>query len=86
MVTVLSECVSLHFLFFKVANKLYPLNDISAKIEEFASNMLVSAVDQHNDSDVLNVELKNEGEVRSLFDALFNAFFNIQIYSCTCSF
>lgn len=48
--------------------------------------MLVSAVDQHNDSDVLNVELKNEGEVRSLFDALFNAFFNIQIYSCTCSF
>ncbi|CAM8883398.1 unnamed protein product [Rhodiola kirilowii] len=46
-----------------VANKLYPLDNISEKIEVFASNMLVSAVDQQVDSDISNHELKNEGEV-----------------------
>uniref|UniRef100_A0A7N1A2C5 Symplekin n=1 Tax=Kalanchoe fedtschenkoi TaxID=63787 RepID=A0A7N1A2C5_KALFE len=55
-----------------VANKLYLLDYISKKIEDFALNMLISAVGQHTaDSDISSSELKSDGEIGSR-DSSFN--------------
>lgn len=62
----------------QVANKLYQLSYISGEIEQFATNMLLSAVDQHAAGAALqpgSIDERGEREVR---DSFLFAFLSVQ--------